>query len=234
MKVHLEDAYVDLCVEYHTKPVETFLMCLSNTHAAPGGEVFIDASSIEGDHFCVFVELLRLLLKQPNTFIRPTIMSDRTSLSLLTRSSMQQPAAAADDHVFYAIPPRLLRLKLKLSRNANNADVERVCGLVEVQKELSCLPVALPRGGSLLEHGETTGTLSQLTWPEKAVLECVDLCDSVFVSLPGGRALRAATRRNVYLLNVFLCGCSVNRAVIEQIGAATRQNRRRFRAVCVA
>lgn len=231
MKVHLERAYVELCIEYHTKPLASFLVCLGNTYAAPGGEVFIDASSVEGDHFCVFAELLQRLLKHPNAFIRPTVMGDKTSLSLLPRSSAQT-SEETEDHVYYAIPPRLLRLKLKLSRNVNNADVERVSALVDVQKELSCLPVAIPRGGSLLEHGETSGSLTQLTWPEKAVIECLDLCDSVFVSLEGGRALRAAVRRNVYLLNVFLNGCSVNRAVVEQISAATSQNRRRFRGVC--
>lgn len=232
MKVHLKDAYVDVCTEYHTKPIAAFLTCLGNTYAAPGGEVFIDASSIYGDHFCVLAELLRLVLKHPNTYIRPTVMTDHTSLSLLTHSAQAPQDDGNDEHVYYAIPPRLLRLKLKLSRNVNNSDIELVCGLVDVQKDLSCMPVAIPRGGSLLEHGEKTGTLVQLTWPEKAVLECVDLCDAVFVSLPGGRALRAAARRNAYLLNVFLDGCSVNRAVVAQIGVATSQNRRRFRNVC--
>ncbi|KPI84802.1 hypothetical protein ABL78_6152 [Leptomonas seymouri] len=234
MRVQLEVAYVVLCAEYHTEPAAAFRTVLSNTYAAPGGEVFIDASSIEGDHFCVFAELLRRLLNQPNAFIGPTVVSDRTLFSLPIPSLMPQPSGEGDDHVYYAIPPRLLRLKLKLSRNINNADIERICGLMAVQKELSCLPVAIPRGRLLLERGETTGTLVQLTWPEMAVIECVDLCDSVFVSLSGGRALRAAARRNVYLLNVFLNGCSVNRAVVEQIGAATSQNRRRFCAMCAA
>lgn len=227
MKVHLLAAYERLCDEYHTQPLEAFCTCLRNTAAAPGGEVFLDASSIYGDHFCVFAELVRLLLRHPNAFITPARMSGHTALPLL-----QQSGEEDTDHVYYAIPPRLLRLKLKLSRNVNNTDVERLCELIDVQKELACVPVAIPRGGSLLEHGETTGTLAQLTWPEMAVVECVDLCDSVFVSLPGGRALRAAARRNVYLLNVFLSGCSVNRAVVKQIAATTSQNRQRFRDVC--
>lgn len=227
MKVNLEAAYAALCAEYHMKPVDTFLKGLFSTSAAPEGEVFIDASSVYGDNFCVFAELLRLVLKQPNAYIKPTRMDRRSWLSL-----MQQPGEEPGDQVYYAIPPRLLRLKLKLSRNVNNADVERLCELVNVQKELSCIPVAIPRGRSLLEHSEATETPAQLTWPEMAVIESIDMCDSVFVSLAGGRALRTAARRNVYLQYVFVSGCSVNRAVVEQIAAATSLNRQRFRDVC--
>ncbi|KAK7195382.1 hypothetical protein NESM_000465000 [Novymonas esmeraldas] len=231
MKLHLEEAYEELCAEYNTKPLWSFLSCLRNTYATADGEVFIDASSVEGEHFCVFVELLRQLLRRPNMFIQPAIVRLGTPSAPLTRSPLST-AEEQDSHVFYAVPPRLLRLKLRLSRNANNTDVERVSRLIVVEKVVDCVPFPIPGDDGAKAGGQATGSLSQLNWPEKAVVECIDLHDCVFVSLTGGRALRAAARRNAYLQHVFLEGCSVNAAVVAHIVQVTRGNREQFRHAC--
>ncbi|CAJ1030976.1 hypothetical protein Q4I30_006137 [Leishmania utingensis] len=231
MKLHLEDAYDELCAEYNTMPLWNFLGSLRNTYVLPDGEVFMDASSVEGDHFCVFVELLRKLLLRPIVFVKPTAVHLGAAASTLSHSTLYKPQER-DGHVYYVMPPRLLRIKLRLSRNANNVDVERVCHLIVAQKVLDCVPSPTARDSSTEENGQGTGSLSQLNWPERATIESIDLHSCVFVSLPGGRALRTAARRNVYLQNVFLEGCSVNAAVVAHIARVTRRNREQFRLAC--
>ncbi|KAG5472944.1 hypothetical protein LSCM4_02270 [Leishmania orientalis] len=231
MRLQLEETYEELCAEYNTTPLWSFLGCLRNTYASPDGEVFIDASSVEGDHFCVFAELLRQLLRRPTAFIKPAIVQLGPVASRLSLTALCKPEEK-DDRVYYAVPPRLLRIKLRLSRNANNSDVERVCRLIVAEKVFDCLPAPAPRSDSTKERGRATGCVSQLSWPERAEIESIDLHNCVFVSLPGGRALRAAARRNVYLQNVFLEGCSVNGAVVAHIARVTRGNREQFRLAC--
>lgn len=235
MKLQLEDAYEELCAEYNTKPRPSFLACLRTTFASADGEVFLDASAVEGDHVCVFAELLRRLLRRPNLFIQPTIVQLETpSRSPAGGVRGYDDVVVPDNHVYYAVPPRLLRLKVRLSRNINNADVERICGLVAVQKTFDCVPFPVPQGDATAGPGQATGSLSQLNWPEKAAVESIDLHDCVFVSLAGGRALREAARRNVYMQNIFLEGCSVNAAVMAHVAAATRSNRAEFRIACAS
>ncbi|KAG5498843.1 hypothetical protein JKF63_03132 [Porcisia hertigi] len=233
MRLHLEDAYKRLCAEYNTSPLSSFLGSLRNTFALPDGDVFIDGSSLEGDHFCVFAELLRQLLLQPIVFAQPLAIRTGSPAPLLEPSASHPPKEHGN-HKYYDVVPRLLRIKLRFSRNANNADVERVCNLIATQKVLNCIPSPLLPDSSTNEKGPVTGTLSQSNWPERAVIESIDLNNCVFVSLPGGRALRAAVRRNVYVQNVFLEGCSVNAAVVAQIAQVTRSNRLQFHLACAA
>ncbi|KAG5472563.1 hypothetical protein LSCM1_03967 [Leishmania martiniquensis] len=233
MKLHLEDTYEKLCAEYNTTPLLSFLGCLRNTYASPDGEVFIDASSVEGDHFCVFAELLCQLLQRPTEFIRPAIVQRAPATSPLDHTALSTPEEK-ESCISYAVPPRLLRIKLRLSHNSNNADVERVCRLIMAEKVFDCLPTAMRPGDSSKEDGCASGSLSPLKWPVKAEIESIDLHNCVFVSLPGGRALRAAARRNVYVQNVFLEGCSVNGAVVAQIARVTRGNRELFRFACAS
>ncbi|CBZ29021.1 hypothetical protein, unknown function [Leishmania mexicana MHOM/GT/2001/U1103] len=233
MRLHLEDAYEELCAEYNTTPLCSFRSSLRNTYASPDGEVFMDGSYVEGDHFCVFAELLRRLLRQPIAFIKPAIVQLGTVAPQLGNSVLYTPEAQVGQ-VYYAVPPRLLRIKLLLSRNVNNADVERVCRLIVAQKVLDCVPFPGSHSNSTKASTQATGSLPKLSWPERAAIESIDLHNCVFVSLPGGRALRAAARRNVYVQNVFLEGCSVNAAVVAQIARATRSNREQFRLVCTS
>ncbi|GET90953.1 hypothetical protein, unknown function [Leishmania tarentolae] len=233
MKLHLEDAYEELCAEYNTTPLWSFRSSLRNTYASPEGEVFMDACSVEGDHFCVFAELLRRLLRRPVDFVKPTLVQLGTASPQLDHSTFYTQEEEAR-HVYYAVPPRVLRLKLFLSRNVNNADVERVCRLIVAEKKLDCVPFPVSKSDSTRASDQSVGFLPQWKWPERAAIESIDLHNCVFVSLPGGRALRAAARRNVYIQNVFLEGCSVNAAVVAQIARATRSNREHFRLACTS
>lgn len=233
MRLHLEEAYEELCAEYNTTPLCSFRSSLRNTYASPDGEVFMDGSYVEGDHFCVFAELLRRLLRQPIAFIKPAIVQLGTVAPQLGNSVLYTPETQVGK-VYYAVPPRLLRIKLLLSRNVNNADVERVCRLIVAQKVLDCVPFPGSHSNSTKASTQATGSLPKLSWPERAAIESIDLHNCVFVSLPGGRALRAAARRNVYVQNVFLEGCSVNAAVVAQIARATRSNREQFCLVCTS
>lgn len=230
MKVQLSPLYTELCEVYNSRCIPRFVDSLEWTYATLDGEVFLDASTIEGDHFRIFVELLRRLLHQPYLFVHPAPV-DEEAVAACHVPSLLRELPVTLEVVNYHIPPRLLRIKIRLSQNVNNVDIQRLCELVPVQKTFCCLPSSISSYTTTANPFQMTGSITQQRWPEMAMIESLDLQDCIFVSLLGGRALRTAVRRNVYLQHIFLDRCSINPAVVRHVKAATQANRAAFRTV---
>lgn len=212
MRLHLVDLYRSLSEQHSCPVIQEVEGSLQNVFAAHDGEVFIDADAVpNGKCFAVFAEALKALLSRPRDFVfdpgsRDPLMTSQTSSLVVAHF------------------PTVLRVKVKLSSDVDNAAVLTLCSIIP-----SCRRASLPAGHDFPQSvpiaSNVVITARHILLNVRAVLESIDATGCVFLSLAGGRALRDLARRNTGVRHVFVAGSSINPGTARQLNRATRYNR---------